>query len=117
MRDRSVAFLVCAVGVDEDGAGETLGLHLLQIVGDGLAGDIAIEPPPVGPQAGVEGRVVPAIVQRVTGGHGGPRQSGHHERGSQNEKLSHVAARPHDCCQNAYDVRIKASQKAGRLAA
>ena len=62
-----------ATGVDEHGAAETLGLHLLEVTGDRSFGDIAVKPPPIGLQPGLGGRVVPALVE---GGGGGSAQPG-----------------------------------------
>lgn len=56
-----MAALAGAVGVHDDGAAEALEFHLLEVAGDGGLVDIAIEPPPVGAEAGFRGRVEPRV--------------------------------------------------------
>ena len=61
MRHRFVPLLRRTVGVKNDGTGKSFGLHLFEVMGNGSLGHVAVEPPPIGAQARLGGRVIPAL--------------------------------------------------------
>ncbi len=65
MRHRIVAVLLRAAGVANQSATEAFGFHLFQVARDGHLGHVAVEPPPIGAQAGTVRRIGKAALKRV----------------------------------------------------
>src|SRR5664279_2143984 len=65
MRHTVVAVLLGPAGIANQRAAKALGLHLFQVAGDGGLGHIAVEPPPVSPEAGAVGWISEALLQLV----------------------------------------------------
>ena len=80
MRHLGIAPLIRAAGINDDRPAKAFGFHLFEIAGDGFPGHVAVQPPPVGAQAGAVGRIGPAIFQcrfrRRRGGNDGGGQPG-----------------------------------------
>jgi len=70
VRHGIIAVLLRAAGIANQRAAETLGLHFLQVAGDGRLGHVAIEPPPIRAQAGADRRIRKAARKRVARGLG-----------------------------------------------
>ena len=66
-----IAILAGAIGVADQRAAETLRLHLLQVTGDRVGRDVAVQPPPIGAETGAARRVLPTCAQGVAGNFGG----------------------------------------------
>ena len=63
MRDGIVVVLAVAAGIHNRRAAEPFFLHLLEVAGDGLFGDVPVEPPPIGIEASLAGWIVPHFFQ------------------------------------------------------
>ena len=63
--------LLGPAGIADQRAAETLRLHLLEIARDGVARDVAVEPPPVSADPGGRRRTGPEVVERIGAGNRG----------------------------------------------
>jgi hypothetical protein len=66
MRHLAIAPLIRAAGINDDRPAKAFGFHLFEIAGDGLFRDVAIQPPPIGAQAGAGRRIGPAFSNVVS---------------------------------------------------
>ena len=82
--DLLVAQLAGAVGIYQQDSAEALGLHLLQVVGDGGLIGVAVKPPPVAAKAGASGWVGEAGAELGEGGRGGLGEAGAGRQGAKN---------------------------------
>jgi hypothetical protein len=84
VRHLGVGTLLGPAGIADQRAAETLGLHLLEIARDGVARDVAVEPPPVGADPGGRRRIGPEIVERISAGNRGAEDEAGEESDSEN---------------------------------
>jgi len=70
MRHGGVSLLLRASRINQHGTAEAFCLHFREVMGDGLFGDIAVEPPPIGAQTSFVGWVIPATFEGRREGRG-----------------------------------------------
>src|ERR1051326_2546975 len=76
VRNGRIAILGSAACIADESAAEALGLHLLEVAGDGCLGYVAVEPPPIGAKLRVVRRIVKPRFQLIRQGKGDTQGQG-----------------------------------------